>query len=75
MVCLHSAVMYPKGMGRSDKNGTRVQFFHLCPLLQLDENLLYLCILLNILFLKELTGDIASKCDVTIVKYKFLKGE
>jgi len=71
MVCLHSAVMYRKSMGRPDMNGTRPQFFHLCPHSQLEEILLHLCILLNILFLKDLTGDMASKCDDTIVKYKF----
>jgi len=63
--------MYSKRMGRPDMNGARLQFFHLCQLSQLEEILLYLCILLNILFLKELTGDIASKCDVMIVKYNF----
>lgn len=71
MVCLHSAVMYRKGMGRPYMNGTRSQFFHLCPHSQSDETLLYLYILPNILFLKDLTGDMASKGDGTIVKYKF----
>ena len=71
MVSLQLAVMYHKRTGRPDINGTRSQFLQLCPHLQLEETLLYLCILLNILFLKNLTGDIVSKRDDTIVKYKF----
>jgi len=71
MVCLHIAVIYRKRMGRPDINGTRSQFFHLCQHSQLDETLLYLCILLNVLFLKNLTVDTATKRDDTTVKYKF----
>jgi hypothetical protein len=74
MVCLHNAVKYRKCMGRTDMNGRRSQFFHLGPHSQLDETLLYLCILLNILFLKDLT-DMVSIGDDTIIKCKFWKGE
>lgn len=67
--------MYRKRMGRPDMNGTRPQSFQLCPHSQLEEILLYLSILLNIIFLKDLLDGMASKGDDTIVKYKFWKGE